>query len=339
MKLECARLCIPRHLKADLSNFLDLLVWWMCTSCSPISFAVWEKNCRRSPKPRLRQCVIVIDFLSHSHTHTTHGRTHARTHSGSFRSLPLCSLFSLQPLTVTLLPSPSPSHPLYICVTLIPSLSPAPALSFSACSVSEAVREAVVSSHLWAHLSDTQSAHAHAHARTHAPQTLRKATMHEWEAAIIARWLAALFLFPAWDGLHVTVWSRLSSVHYAVFVFESYPKKDERVRVCVCVRSFVVPAMTDWCRVAVTMAGLGPERSIIHLLQLSPSIWLHSSMFALLLKRVGSFKLPERIDIAGVLVATLQRFQLFQQNSGWLLTRVTAQSRLNYNDLLRFVWG
>lgn len=34
----------PRHLKADLSNFLDLLVWWICTSCSPISFTVWERK-------------------------------------------------------------------------------------------------------------------------------------------------------------------------------------------------------------------------------------------------------------------------------------------------------
>lgn len=51
MKLECASLCIPRHLKADLSNFLDLLVWWMCTSCSPISFTVWEKNRRCYPNP------------------------------------------------------------------------------------------------------------------------------------------------------------------------------------------------------------------------------------------------------------------------------------------------
>ncbi len=34
----------PRHLKADLSNFLDLLVWWICTSCSPDLFHSLRKE-------------------------------------------------------------------------------------------------------------------------------------------------------------------------------------------------------------------------------------------------------------------------------------------------------
>lgn len=42
-------------------------------------------------------------------------------------------------------------------------------------------------------------------------------------------------------------------------------QKDVCVYVCVCVRESVVPTMTDWCSVAVRMAGRGPEHNIIHI--------------------------------------------------------------------------
>lgn len=219
------------------------------------------------------QSLSSLPPLCNFHHSFAHTRTH--THSGSYAHSLSVLCFLCSPslslscrLTHTLSTSVSPSFPPFLPLLLSPSL-----LVVSV-KLSEKQWWAAVYGLIF---SDT---HTHTHLR---------------EAVIIARWPAVLFRFLAWDEHCVTACVRVFDYHLSITSVCVLNQKDVCVYVCVCVRESVVPTMTDWCSVAVRMAGRGPEHNIIHISwspsTLSLSVWLHFSKFSLFLffsERVGS---------------------------------------------------